>query len=333
MSNRLRARRRRVKQRLRESARLGFPGEKPMLEAMHPTRRTVLAGMAALALPRPALAADLHRRPIPATGELVPAVGMGTWITFNVGDDASLRAHRVEVLRRFFAMGGAVIDSSPMYGSSEAVVGHGLAQLGRPDALFSATKVWTPLAMMGAGQMADSRELWGVDRFDLMQVHNLLNWDGHLPTILEDKAAGRVRYVGITTSHGRRHDDFERLMASDLPLDAVQFTYNIVDREAEARLLPLAAERGLAVVINRPFRRGALFDAYEKRALPAWAAEIGAANWAQVFLKFVISHPAVTVAIPATSRVDHMSENMGALTGSLPDAALRRRMAADVADL
>ena len=298
-----------------------------------PTRRAVLTGMGALALPGVALAdPPVHRRPVPATGELVPAVGMGTWITFNVGNDTSLRAQRVEVLRRFFAMGGTVIDSSPMYGSSEAVVGHCLAALGRPPGLFAATKVWTPLAMLGEGQMADSRELWGVERFDLMQVHNLLNWDGHLPTILADKQAGRVRYVGLTTSHGRRHEELERLMASQ-PIDAVQLTYNILDREAEARLLPLAAERGLAVLANRPFRRGALFGMLARHPLPPWAGEIDCANWAQFLLKFIVSHPAVTCAIPATSRLDHMTENMGALAGRLPDAPTRGRMAQYVADL
>ena len=257
---------------------------------------------------------------------------MGSWITFNVGDDEALRAQRVEVLRAFFDAGGGVIDSSPMYGSSEEVIGHCLARLGNTDALFSATKVWTPLKWLGPGQMADSRELWGVRRFDLMQIHNMLNWEGHLETLLEDKAAGRIRYIGLTTSHGRRHDAFERVMAEQ-PLDAVQFTYNILDREAEERLLPLAAERGLAVVVNRPFRRKELFRLFERHPLPAWAAEFDCANWAQFFLKFIVSHPAVTCAIPATSRVDHMRENMGALYGRLPDAALRARMVRYVEDL
>ncbi|MEQ9639679.1 MAG: aldo/keto reductase [Alphaproteobacteria bacterium] len=302
-------------------------------EKILPTRRAVLAGLGALAVPLPAGAAiGPHLRPIPATGERVPAIGMGTWITFNVGDDAGLRAARTEVLQAFFDLGGQVVDSSPMYGSAQAVIGHALARVSAPERLFSATKVWTPLAMLGDGQMADARDLWGIPRFDLMQVHNLLNWDGHLPTILAEKAAGRVRYVGVTTSHGRRHDELEQVMARQ-PLDAVQLTYNVVDRQAEARLLPLAAERGLMVVINRPFKRGALFDSYARHPLPSWAAEIGCANWAQVFLKFIISHPAVTVAIPATSRVDHMAENMGALHGPLPDQALRVRMARDIAAL
>jgi diketogulonate reductase-like aldo/keto reductase len=264
-------------------------------------------------------------RPIPATGEQLPVIGMGTWITFNVGDDEALRAQRAEIVRTFFEHGGTVIDSSPMYGTSEAVIGDCLERIGHEGPLFSATKVWTPLKWFGPGQMADSRALWGVERFDLMQIHNLLSWEGHLETLLEDKAAGRIRYLGITTSHGRRHDDFEQIMATQ-PLDFVQFTYNILDREAEARLLPLAAERGQAVLINRPFRQKQLFRTFGHHPLPEWAGEIGCANWAQFFLKFIIAHPAVTCAIPATSRVDHMAENMGALYGPLPDQAMRERM-------
>ena len=261
----------------------------------------------------------------PATGERVPAIGMGSWITFNVGDDQELRDQRVEVLRTFFEKGGGLIDSSPMYGTSEEVIGFCLARLENTGALFSATKVWTPLKWLGSGQMAQSREFWGVERFDLMQIHNMLNWESHLETLLEDKAEGRIRYVGMTTSHGRRHEAFEKTMAGQ-PLDAVQFTYNILDREAEQRLLPLAAERGLAVVVNRPFRRKQLFRLFERHPLPEWAGEFDCANWAQFFLKFIVSHPAVTCAIPATSRVDHMQENMGALYGRLPDPAMRTRM-------
>ncbi len=173
--------------------------------------------------------------------------------------------------------------------------------------------------------MAESRELWGVERFDLMQIHNMLNWEGHLETLMEDKARGRVRYIGITTSHGRRHDAFEKAMAKR-PFDIVQFTYNILDREAERRLLPLAAERGLAVIANRPFRQKQLFRLFGHHPLPEWSAEFDCENWAQFFLKFVVSHPAVTCAIPATSRVEHMRENMGALYGRLPDRAMRERM-------
>ncbi len=297
-------------------------------------RRSLLAGMAACglgaALPLSARATGaIHTRPIPASGEALPTIGMGTWITFNVGEDEALRRQRSEVLQRFFALGGGMIDSSPMYGSAEAVVGDGLSRLGVPDTLFSATKVWTRRGSAGEAQMADSRRLWGLPRFDLMQVHNLVGWEDHLETLLRDKADGRVRYIGVTTSHGRRHEELAEIMATQ-PIDFVQFTYNVVDREAEQRLLPLAAERKLAVIVNRPFRRGALFPPVEGKPLPSWAAEIDCANWAQVFLKFIVSHPAVTCAIPATSQVAHMEENMGAMTGRLPDEALRRRMASDL---
>ena len=269
---------------------------------------------------------------IPRTGTAVPVIGMGSWLTFDVGDDPAARAQRAQVLATFFEMGGGMIDSSPMYGSSEAVVGHCLAALKRPAALFSATKIWTPGQDHGRRQMAESERLWGVPRFDLMQVHNLLGWEGHLETLKDWKAQGRVRYIGITTSHGRRHEDLAALMARE-PLDFVQFTYNVADREAEARLLPLAADKGIAVIVNRPFQRGALIDRLAGRPLPAWAAEAGAATWPQFLLKFIVSHPAVTCAIPATSRVDHMAENMAALSGPLPDAALRKRMAAYVDSL
>ncbi|HEX6114114.1 MAG TPA: aldo/keto reductase [Geminicoccaceae bacterium] len=293
------------------------------------SRRAVLGMLGAAAVLPPRLAGAAAgpalTRAIPSTGEQLPVIGMGTWITFNVGDDEALRAERAEVVRTFFERGGAVIDSSPMYGTSEEVIGHCLARIGHEGPLFAATKVWTPLKWFGPDQMEESRELWGVKRFDLMQIHNLLSWPGHLETLLEDKAAGRIRYLGVTTSHGRRHDELEQAMATQ-PLDFVQFTYNILDREAEARLLPLAAERGQAVLINRPFRQKQLFRLFEQHPLPDWASEIDCANWAQFLLKFIVSHPAVTCAIPATSRVDHMAENMGALYGRLPDQAMRERM-------
>ncbi len=294
------------------------------------SRRALLAGAAALALmPASAIAAPgAFTRAIPKTGERVPAVGMGTWITFNVGRNEALRRKRLDVLRRFFELGGQMVDSSPMYGSAEAVMGWCLERLDSEPKLMSASKIWTPAGGSGPEQLADSKRLWGLPRIDVMQVHNLVDWEEHLPMLLEAKAAGAVRYVGISTSHGRRHGELARLMREQ-PLDFVQFTYNIRDREAERTLLPLAAERGIAVIVNRPFRRGALFDDVAGQPLPGWANEIGAENWAQVFLKFILGHPAVTCAIPATSRVDHMGENMGALHGPLPDAALRRRMAAD----
>ncbi|MEX0807395.1 MAG: aldo/keto reductase [Dongiaceae bacterium] len=275
----------------------------------------------------PADADDTPRltKAIPSNGEHIPAIGMGSWITFNVGDDAALRTERAAVLQTFFDRGGGMVDSSPMYGSSEAVIGYGLKTIPDTRSLFAASKVWTLLQSSGPDQMEESRALWGIERFDLMQIHNLLNWDGHIETLRADKAAGRIRYIGITTSHGRRHDEFEKVM-HEPDLDFVQFTYNILDREAEDRLLPLAADRGLAVIANRPFRQNALIEHFAAHPLPSWAGEIDCANWAQFLLKFVISHPSVTCAIPATTRVDHMHENMGALEGRLPDASMREQM-------
>ncbi|NIP77098.1 MAG: aldo/keto reductase, partial [Xanthomonadales bacterium] len=228
----------------------------------------------------------------------------------------------------FFEEGGGMIDSSPMYGSSQEVIGDGLARLGYPADLFSADKVWTRAGDAEA-QIEATRQNWGVERFDLLQVHNLVAWRRHLPRLFEMKAAGLVRYVGITTSHGRRHGDFEAVMKAH-PLDFVQLTLNAVDRETEARLLPLARDRGMAVIVNRPFRRGALPERLRGKPLPGWAAEIGVTSWAQALLKFILAHPAVTVAIPATTRVDHLRENKAAALGPMPDAALRERIARDV---
>ncbi len=296
-------------------------------------RRDLLRALAAAgvgaALPRLALAqgAPLLTRPIPSSGEQVPVVGLGSWITFNVGNDPVARDACADVMRAFFAGGGRMIDSSPMYGSSQDVIGYGLAKLGAADKVFSAEKVWTRSA--GARQIEESRTKWRVPRFDLMQVHNLLSWEAHLPLLLDMKAKGRVRYVGITTSEGRRHDEFERIMRAH-PLDFIQVTYNAVERDNEKRLLPLARERGIAVIVNRPFREGPLVRAAKRRALPAWAAEIDCTNWAQVLLKFIVSHPAVTCAIPATTRADHVGENIGASYGRLPDEAMRKRIVAQV---
>ncbi len=284
-----------------------------------------LAGLGAVASIGAEAAAPVRKRAIPGTGEQVPVIGMGSWITFNVGDNRRLREQRVKVLQAFFDLGGGVIDSSPMYGSSEAVIGYCLGRIANPRSLFSATKVWTLLQALGIRQMQSSRRLWGVERFDLMQIHNMLNWESHLETLLADKALGRIRHIGMTTSNGRRHRALEGVMAEQ-PLDFVQFTYNILDREAERRLLPLAAERGLAVIVNRPFRRKALIRRFGRHPLPEWAGEFDCVNWAQFLLKFIVSHPAVTCAIPATSRVEHMRENMGAANGRLPDRKMRQRM-------
>ena len=264
-------------------------------------------------------------RAIPRTGEPLPVIGMGSWLTFDVGNDPPELATRVQILKTFFDNSGAVIDSSPMYGSSEKVIGYCLKQIGKQDALFPATKVWIVGRRFGIAQMRRSESLWGTGGFGLMQIHNLVDWETHLQTLKEWKAEGKIRYIGITTSHGRRHAGLEKAIATE-PFDFVQFTYNILDREAERRLLPLAADRGIAVIINRPFRRGRLFDYIEDEPLPGWASEFGCENWAQYFLKFIVSHPAVTCAIPATSQVPHMQENMGAGFGLLPDTKTRQRM-------
>jgi diketogulonate reductase-like aldo/keto reductase len=264
-------------------------------------------------------------KPVPSTGEALPVVGLGSWITFNVGDDIAARDSCAEVMRAFFESGGRLIDSSPMYGSSQAVIGYGLEKLGKPSRLVSADKVWTSSGARGPAQIEESRRRWGVGRFDLLQVHNLLAWEEHLPTLFEMKESRRLSYVGITTSEGRRHDEVEQIMLSR-PIDFVQVSYNIADREVEQRILPLAREKGIAVLINRPFREGALLESLQNKPLPGWVPEIGAASWAQFILKFIVSHPAVTCAIPATTRVDHVRENLRAATGRLPDDALRRRM-------
>lgn len=269
---------------------------------------------------------DTLTKPIPSSGESIPVIGMGTWLTFDVGRSSSDRTRLRGVLQTFFDRGGRLIDSSPMYGRSELVVGELLPQINPRPPLFSATKVWTPGRRFGVMQMEASQKLWRVPRFDLLQVHNLLDWEGHLQTLKEWKASGRVRYIGVTTSHGRRHDELERIMLRE-PLDFVQFTYNLADRSAENRLLPLARERKMAVILNRPLDGGNLFDRVRGKPLPPWASEFDCTTWSQFFLKFVVSHPAVTCAIPATSQVAHMAENMGAAVGRLPDTAMRARMA------
>ncbi len=293
-------------------------------------RRTLLQSAWLAAAGRAAAQPAGVTRTIPSSGEALPCVGLGTWITFNVGNDPAARARCAEVMRAFFEAGGRLIDSSPMYGSSQGVVGDGLRALGAQARVFAADKVWT--GGDGAAQAEASRSLWQLRRFDLLQVHNLLAWETQLPLLQRLQEAGRLRYVGITTSEGRRHREFEQIMRAQR-LDFAQFTYNLFDREAEQRLLPLAAERGIAVLVNRPFQQGDLLRRLQRHPLPAWASEIGCASWAQFALKFVISHPAVTCAIPATRRVDHVRENVGAARGPLPDEALRRRMAAHVAAL
>ncbi len=292
--------------------------------------RAILAGGgyalsgAALAAPGP-----LVTRAIPSSGEQLPVVGLGSWITFNVGDDPAARANCTGVVRAFLDGGGRLIDSSPMYGSAQAVIGHALAQLKYPKTVFSADKVWIGSGARGPAQIDTSRKLWGVPRFDLLQVHNLLAWEEHLRTLQGMKAAGRLRYVGITTSEGRRHDELIKIMETR-PLDFVQVSYNALDRDVESRILPLARERNIGVIVNRPFRQGELTQALAGKPLPGWAADIGCTSWAQALLKFIVAEPGVSCAIPATSNPAHARDNMLAARGPLPDAALRKRIAADV---
>jgi len=303
-------------------------------------RRTLVASLPALAgaslLPAAAQPAGL-RRPIPKTGEAISAVGLGTWLTFDVGDEVVERSRRLQVLQAFFAAGGGMIDSSPMYGRAERLLGELLPQAEHGGRLFAATKVWTAFTRVGPTQMAESLRLWGRGadgrvpgteprRFDLMQVHNLLNWREHLPTLRAWKDEGRLRYVGVTTSHGRMHDEMERILRRE-PVDFMQITLNLADRSA-APLLELAAARGVAVIVNRPFDGGLLFNRIGGQPLPGVAREVGCASWAQVFLKWILAHPAVTCTIPATTRPEHAAENMGALRGPLPDAGQQRRIAA-----
>lgn len=296
-------------------------------------RRTFLSLLLSL-IYSPALLAQQKKgtiiKPIPATGESIPVVGMGSWLTFDVEDDEAERAQRVQVLDAFFQAGGKMIDSSPMYGSSQEVIGYCLAKLKAKS--FAATKVWTLGQASGLRQIKAAQQLWGVQVFDLMQIHNLVSWRKHLPSLKSLKAQGKIRYLGITTSHGRRHEELINLLKQE-SFDFVQFTYNIVDREVEQYLLPLAKERGVAVIVNRPFQGGSLFSLVKNRSLPPWAKDIDCVNWAQFFLKFIVSHQAVTCAIPATSRVDHMIENMGAAYGKLPNKTMRQKMIAYITNL
>ena len=262
---------------------------------------------------------------IPSSNERIPLIGLGSSRTFNVGNDSRGLENVSEVMRHFFNAGGKLIDSSPMYGSSQSAIGYGLNKLGKTKDVFSADKVWTWESDKGPSQMEQSRQYWQVDYIDLMQVHNLVSWEEHLKTLFNMKKQGKIRYVGISTSHGRRHDELEEIMKTQ-PLDFVQFSYNILDREVEQKLLPLAKKRDIAVITNRPFQRGYLFDELDGKPLPTWAKTIGCNTWSQFLLKFIVSHPSVTCAIPATTQVEHVKENMLACVGPLPNQVMRKRM-------
>lgn len=265
-------------------------------------------------------------KPIPGSGEKLPVIGMGTWQTFNVGQDPVLRKDRTQVLKAFFDEGGGMVDSSPMYGSSQQVLGYALEQLGMPKTLFAADKVWTDNGNATRRQINQSEAAWDIDKFDLMQVHNLVAWRAHLETLKAMKADGAMRYIGVTTSHGRRHEELEKVLR-DEPVDFVQLTYNLTHRSVEQRLLPVAQDRGIAVIANRPFDGGRLVKSLQSNhKLPAWAQDIDAPHWPAFLLKFIVSHPAVTCAIPATTKVEHMRENKQAENGALPDPETRKRM-------
>lgn len=275
---------------------------------------------------------NLITKTIPSSGVELPVIGMGTWLTFDVGTNKRLKDHRTTILEEFFARGGGLIDSSPMYGSSEAVVGYGLEQLGYPADLFSATKVWTSSTREGKAQIRRSKELWGVHTLDLEQVHNLINWQNHLETLFRMKEQGSVRHVGVTTYGGYRHGELANIMKSQ-PIDCIQLTYNVENRKAEERILGLAQELDIAVIANRPFGGGSLIDRMQRHPLPPWLDEVDCRNWPQLLLKFIVSHPAVHCAIPATTQVEHMKENMGACHGKLLAESDRQRLLDYIADL
>jgi aryl-alcohol dehydrogenase-like predicted oxidoreductase len=277
-------------------------------------------------------ATSLLRRPIPRTGELLPLIGLGTWQTFDVGADESERAPLLEVMREFVRVGGSVVDSSPMYGRSESVVGQLAAKLALHPKLFLATKVWTSGRDAGVRQMEQSFQRLRTQRMDLMQIHNLLDWRTQLVTLRRWKEQGKIRYIGVTHYTESAYDELARVLLAE-DLDFVQLNYSIAEREAEHRLLPLAAERRLAVLVNRPFAQAGLFSKVRGQSLPGWATELGCSSWAQFFLKFVISHPAVTCAIPGTSKAEHLVDNMQAGIAPLPDSGMRERMARFIVEL
>jgi len=266
-------------------------------------------------------------RPIPKSGQPLPVIGLGTSKVFDVGPGASDRAGVKGVLEELAKAGGHLVDSSPMYGRAEEVIGELVAAGSLRDRLFLASKVWTTGRDAGASQIETTLRRMGGGKMDLIQVHNLVDLDTQLATLRRLKDAGRIRYVGVSHWQDSAHADLERVMKKE-ELDFVQLNYSIVERAAEARLLPLAAERKIAVLVNRPFARGGLFEKVKGKPVPDWAASFDAATWGQFFLKFVVSHPAVTCAIPATANVEHLRDNLAAGFGRLPDQAARERMAA-----
>jgi len=308
------------------TSRSGFSPE-GLVDQSRRTALHALAGLAALATMKPAVAApSLIERRIPASGEAVPAIGVGTWQTFDVGGDPAARAPLKEVLATFAKAGGKVIDSSPMYGSSETVVGDLVAEGGLAGKLFVATKVWTSGREEGIRQMDLSFKRLRVSRMDLMQVHNLVDVAVHTKTLEEWKSKGRVRYLGVTHYTSSAYGEVERWLKTG-KYDFLQINCSLAERTSEDRLLPLAMDKKIAVVINRPFAEGAMFRRVRGKPVPEWASEFGATTWAQYFLKWIVAHPAVTCAIPGTGKPGHMLDNLAAGSGALPDASMRKRMA------
>jgi diketogulonate reductase-like aldo/keto reductase len=291
---------------------------------MDSRRRALLAVLATAPALRAAYAqSGILTKKIPSTGEELPVIGVGTWQTFDVGADRAKRTQLGEVLK---LLGRGVVDSSPMYGSSETVAGDLIAELGLREKLFIATKVWTSGRDAGIRQMETSFQRLRVKQMDLMQVHNLVDVETHTETLLAWKAKKRVRYIGITHYTSSAYAEVERLLKTRR-YDFLQINYSLGERESQERVLPLAQELGVAVIANRPFAEGALFRQTKGKQLPPWAAELGIASWAQYFLKWIVSHPAITCTIPGTGRPEHMKDNVGAGRAPLPDAKARRRMA------
>jgi diketogulonate reductase-like aldo/keto reductase len=284
-----------------------------------------VASGAGLAAP-PAERAAMTTRKVPSSGEILPVIGMGSSNTFDVGGSDAERAPLREVLRALVAGGGRIIDTSPMYGRAESVLGDLIAELALRPKLWLATKVWTRGRDAGAEQIAESMRLLRTDRLDLLQIHNLLDWRSHVPTLRALQAAGKLRYAGITHYRADAHADLEQVLRAER-FDWVQVNYSLAEREAETRLLRYCQDHDIAVMVNRPFADGAMFERVKGKPLPPWAGEIGCASWGQFFLRFVLSNPAVTCVIPATSKAHHMVDNCAAGTAPLPDASQRERMA------
>lgn len=298
------------------------------------SRRSLIKGLAGAGVlmmtngiraQQPSAPGALIKRAVPSSSEQLPVIGLGTYQAFEVGSDAAAREPLKQVLRELVAKGGSVVDSSPMYGRAESVVGDLSGELSLRPSLFLATKVWTSGKDAGIRQMEESFRLMRTQVMDLMQIHNLLDWRTHTATLKDWKQKGRVRYIGITHYHSGAYDELEQLIKTR-DYDFVQLNYSIAEREAERSILPLAQQMGMAVIANRPFAQASLFSRVRGKTVPAWAADFDCTSWAQFFLKYIVSHPALTCAIPATNKPEHMSQNMMAGVGRLPDAQTRRRM-------